>query len=78
MEVFNAWELEKLIGEDGKRPANIPKPPRLDNTMNDVDRTIGLQDSELLLLTAGLSTGRTEIRDRASVPVRPVDLWDVR
>jgi hypothetical protein len=54
LEVFDAWELGKLIGEDGKRPANIPKPPRLDITMNDVDRTIGLRDSELLLLAEAI------------------------
>jgi hypothetical protein len=50
LEVFDAWKLGKLTGEDGKRPANIPKPPCLDITMNDVDRTIGWRDSELFLL----------------------------
>ena len=37
LEVFDIWELGKLNGEDGKRPANIPKPPCLDITMDDVD-----------------------------------------
>jgi hypothetical protein len=37
VEVFAAWELGKLIGEDGRKPKKIPKVPYLDITMNDVD-----------------------------------------
>jgi hypothetical protein len=54
MEVFDAWELEKLIGEDGKKLENIPKVTLisfcLDITINDVNWTIGLRDLELFLL----------------------------
>jgi hypothetical protein len=50
MEVFDAWELEKLIGEDGKKPENIPKVPRLDITIKDVVQIIGFRDSELFML----------------------------
>jgi hypothetical protein len=50
LEVFDAWELGKLIGEDGKKPENIPEVPRLDITMNDVNRTIRLRDLELFIL----------------------------
>jgi hypothetical protein len=62
LEVFDAWEQGKLIGEDGKRPANIPKPPRLDITMNDVDRTIGLRDSELLLLAEAILRNEVSVK----------------
>jgi hypothetical protein len=54
LEVFDAWELGKLIGEDGKRPPNNSKHPCLDIIINDVDRTIGLRDSELLLLAEAI------------------------
>ena len=62
MEVFEAWELGKLVGEDGKRPANIPKPPRSEITMNDVDRTIGLRDSELLLLAEAILRNEVSVK----------------
>jgi hypothetical protein len=62
LEVFDAWELGKLIGEDGKKPANIPKPPRLDIIMNDVDRTIGLRDSELLLLVEAILKNEVSVK----------------
>jgi hypothetical protein len=54
LEVFNAWELGKLIGKDGKRPENIPMPPRLYITMNNVDQMIGLWDSKLFLLVEAI------------------------
>ena len=37
--------------EDGKKPDRvIPKIPQRDITQNDVDRTIGLRDSEMMKL----------------------------
>jgi hypothetical protein len=62
LEVFDAWEQGKLIGEDGKRHANIPKPLQLDITMNDVNRTIGLRDSELLLLAEAILRNEVSVR----------------
>lgn len=62
LEVFQAWELGKLVGEDGKRPANIPKPPRSEITMNDVDRTIGLRDSELFLLAEAILRNEVSVK----------------
>jgi hypothetical protein len=62
LEVFDAWKQGKLIGEDWKRPANILKPPRLDITMNDVDRTIGLRDSELLLLAEEILKNEVSVK----------------
>ena len=62
LEVFDAWELGKLVGEDGKRPANIPKPPYLDITMNNVDWTIGLWDSELLLLEEAILKNEVSVK----------------
>ena len=51
MEVFDAWEQGKLIREDGKKLNGcIPKIPNREITANDVDRTVGLQDSEMLML----------------------------
>ena len=51
MEVFDTWEQGKLIGEDGKKPDRcIPKIPNREITANDVDRTVGLRDLEMLML----------------------------
>jgi hypothetical protein len=50
LEVFDAWELKRFIGEDGKKLENIPKVLNLDITMNNVDWTIGLQESKLFML----------------------------
>jgi hypothetical protein len=48
--VFNAWERGELIGEDGKDPTIIPRLPRAHITKIDVAPTLGLQDSDLVLL----------------------------
>ena len=49
--LYNDREQGKLIMEDGKKPDRvIPKIPQRDITQNDVDRTIGLHDSEMLKL----------------------------
>ena len=49
MEVFDDWEQGKLIMEDGKKPDGcIPKIPQRDITLNNVDRTIGLRDSDIM------------------------------
>ena len=61
-EVFNAWELGKLVGEDGKRPTNIPKSHRLDITMNNVNETIGLRDSELLFLAEAILKNEVSVK----------------
>jgi hypothetical protein len=63
LEVFDSWELGKLIGEDGKRPANIPKPPCLDITMNDVNQMIGLRDSELLFLAEAILKNEVSVKN---------------
>jgi hypothetical protein len=48
--VFDAWERGELIGEDGKDPALIPRLPRAHITKTDVAPTLGLRDSDLVLL----------------------------
>jgi hypothetical protein len=48
--VFDAWERGKLIGEDGKDPTIIPRLPRAHITKIDVAPTLGLRDSDLVLL----------------------------
>ena len=51
MEMFDAWEQGKLIMEDGKKSDScIPKIPQRDITLNDVDRTIRLCDSDMMKL----------------------------
>ena len=51
IEVFDAWEQGKLIMEDGKKPDGcIPKIPAGDITINDVEKTVGLRDSEMMTL----------------------------
>jgi hypothetical protein len=48
--VFDAWEHGELIGEDGKDPTIIPQLPRSHITKTDVALTLGLRDSDLVLL----------------------------
>jgi hypothetical protein len=48
--VFDAWERGELIGEDGKDPTIIPLLPRAHITKTDVAPTLGLRDSDLVLL----------------------------
>ena len=63
MEVFDAWEQEKLIMEDGKKPDGvIPKIPQRDITQNDVDRTIGLRDSEMMKLADAIFAKEVSIK----------------
>ena len=63
MEVFDAWEQGKLIMEDGKKPDGvIPKIPQRDITQNDVDRTIGLRDSEMLKLADAILAKEVSIK----------------
>jgi hypothetical protein len=40
--VFDAWERDELIGEDGKDPTLIPRLPRAHITKTDVAPTLGL------------------------------------
>ena len=63
MEVFDAWEQGKLIMEDGKKPdACIPKIPNRDITANDVDRTVGLRDSEMMMLANAILPKEVSIK----------------
>ena len=49
--MFDAREQGKLIMEDGKKPNKcIPKIPQRDITLNDMDRMIGLCDSNMMKL----------------------------
>ena len=61
--MFDAWEQGKLIMEDGKKPDGvIPKIPQRDITQNDVDRTIGLRDSEMLKLADAILAKEVSIK----------------
>ena len=63
MEVFNAWEQGKLIMEDGKKlDGIIPKIPQRDITQNDIDRTIGLRDSEMMKLADAILAKEVSIK----------------
>jgi hypothetical protein len=48
--VFDAWERGELIGEDGRDPTIIPRLPWAHITKIDVAPTLGLRDSDLVLL----------------------------
>jgi hypothetical protein len=48
--VFDAWEQGELIGEDGKDPTLIPRLPQAHIMKTDVASTLGLRDSDLVLL----------------------------
>ena len=49
--------------EDGKKPDGvIPKIPQHDITQNDVDRTIGLRDSEMLKLADAILAKEVSIK----------------
>ena len=49
--------------EDGKKPDGvIPKIPQCDITQNDVDRTIGLHDSEMMKLADAILTKEVSIK----------------
>ena len=64
MEVFDAWEQGKLIMEDGKKPNGcIPKIPNRDITVNDVDRTVGLRDSEMMMLADAILAKEVSIKN---------------
>ena len=49
--------------EDGKKPDGvIPKIPQRDITQNNVDRTIGLRDSEMLKLVDAILAKEVSIK----------------
>ena len=51
--------------EDGKKPDGvIPKIPQRDITQNDVDRTIGLRDSEMLKLADAILAKEVSIKGK--------------
>ena len=63
MEVFDVWEQGKLIMEDGKKPDGvIPKIPQRDIMQNDVDRTIGLHDCEMMKLADAILAKEVSIK----------------
>ena len=63
MEVFDAWEQGKLIGEDGKKlDGCIPKIPNREITTNNVDWTVGLRDSEMLMLADAILAKEVSIK----------------
>ena len=61
--MFDAWKQGKLIMEDGKKPDGvISKIPQRDITLNDVDRTIGLRDSEMMKLADAILAKEVSIK----------------
>ena len=61
--MFDAWEQGKLIMEDSKKPdVVIPKIPQCDITLNDIDRTIGLRDSEMMKLANVILANEVSIK----------------
>ena len=61
--MFDAWKQGKLIMEDGKKPNRIiPKIPQRDITQNDIDRTIGLRDSEMIKLADAILAKEVSIK----------------
>ena len=55
--------LGKSIMEDGKKPDGvIPKIPQCNITQNDVDRTIGLRDSEMMKLADAIFAKEVSIK----------------
>ena len=63
MEVFDAWDQGKLIMEDGKKlDGVIPKIPQCDITQNDIDRTIGLRDCEMMKLADAILAKEVSIK----------------
>lgn len=47
LEVFNAWEAWEVIGDDGKEPHLIKRPPIFNITKTDLVPTLELQDIDL-------------------------------
>ena len=63
MEVFDAWEQGKLIMEDGKKLDRcISKISMRDITMNNVDRTVGLRDFEMMKLADAILAKEVNIK----------------
>ena len=63
MEVFDAWEQAKFIMEDGKKPEGcISKIPQLDIMLNNVDRTIGLRDCDMMKLADAILAKEVSIK----------------
>ena len=63
MEVFDAWEKQKLIMEDGKKlDWCISKILTRDITMNNVDRTVGLRDSNIVKLAITILAKKVSIK----------------
>ena len=61
--MFNAWEQGKLIMEDSKKPDGvIPKITQRDIAQNNVDRTIGLRDSEMMKLADAILAKEVSIK----------------
>jgi hypothetical protein len=54
--------LGKLIGEDGRKPKNIPRVFCINITINDVDRTIGLHGLELYKLEEAILANKVAIK----------------
>ena len=61
--MFDAWEQGKLIMEDSKKPDGvIPKIPQCDITLNNVNRTIGLRDYEMMKLADAILAKKVSIK----------------
>jgi hypothetical protein len=60
--VFDAWERGELIREDGKDPTLIPRLPRAHITNTDVAPTLGLRDSDLVLLAKEILENKFALR----------------
>ena len=63
MEVFDAWDQGKLIMEDGKKlDGVIPKILQQHIMWQDVDRTIGLYDCDMMKLADAILTKEVSIK----------------
>ena len=61
--MFDAWEQGKLIMEDGKKPDGvIPKIPQQDIMESNVDRIIGLRDSDMMKLANAILAKEVSIK----------------
>ena len=78
MEVFDDWEQGKLIMEDGKKLDRcIPKIPQQDITLNDVDRTIGLCNCNMMKLADAILAKEISIKSNKLPSVEQQASWCV-
>lgn len=80
MEVFDRWEEGHLVDQEGNRPGPIPKPPQTDITKADLERTIGLRNSEMMMLADEVLANRVKIKHSAKLTdgIMSVKDWSVQ